>query len=291
MSAYFLSYPWLFYFFVGLFTLLVGSFLNVVIVRLPQMLYRQYRQECQVLMDEPFIEDSGFKVFNLSFPGSHCVHCRATIAPYDNLPLVSYCWLGGKCRACKHPISWRYPLVEALTTVLSILCAWHFGMSWTLLPALAFTWALVALSFIDFDHMILPDNIVFPTMWAGLVGACLWPGLFISPQSAVIGAAAGYMSLWTIYWLFRLITGKEGLGQGDFKLLALIGAWCGPSALPMVIFMASTLGAVIGVSLIVSRKIQRQQPIPFGPYLALAGWITYLYGTQIRGWYWQWLAM
>ncbi|MDH3694970.1 MAG: A24 family peptidase [Gammaproteobacteria bacterium] len=273
----------LFLFAVGLFGLCVGSFLNVVIFRLPKMLQQQWIEQCNELLnpdvDVDSESDSKKEKFNLLTPASTCRNCGHKITALENIPVISYIFLRGRCANCKDKVSLRYPIVELLTAILSIVVALHFGVTWQCATALLLTWSLVALSFIDFDHQILPDVITLPFLWLGLLGNLF--GLFTDVQSAVIGAAAGYLSLWLVYHAFKLLTGKEGMGFGDFKLLGLFGAWFGWQLLPLVILLSAFSGAVIGIALIVLRGRDRNIPIPFGPYLAIAGWIAMLWGEKV----------
>jgi leader peptidase (prepilin peptidase)/N-methyltransferase len=255
--------------------LCVGSFLNVVIYRLPLMMEAQWRAECAALdgREEPAAER-----FNLWTPGSRCPSCNAPIRAIQNIPLVSWIALGGNCAACTAPISPRYPAVELLAGLVAVLVAWRFGYSSALATALLYVWALIALTFIDFDTQLLPDDITLPLLWLGLLVNVF--GVHADLRSAVIGAAAGYLILWSVYWAFRLIAGKEGMGYGDFKLLAAIGAWTGWQVLPFVVVMSAGLGAVIGsVALWLSRK-GRDTRIPFGPYLALGGIVGLIWGRE-----------
>lgn len=258
----------------------VGSFLNVVCLRLPKMMERDWRQQCCQLMALPA---EPAETFNLAFPPSRCPQCGHSIRPWENIPVVSYLFLKGKCSGCKTPISRRYPLVEASCGLLSAAVAWHFGPTWQCAAALGLTWAMLALSVIDFDTQLLPDDITLPLLWAGLLLAL--GNVFVPLRDAVIGAAAGYLVLWTVYWLFKLATGREGMGYGDFKLLAALGAWMGWQAIPQIILLSSVVGATIGIILIAFRGRDRQIPIPFGPYLAAAGWISMLWGSDISRWY------
>ena len=259
-----------------LFGLLIGSFLNVVIYRIPKMMQRE--------SDNYVAQESGKELphtdrFNLMVPRSACPHCGHQITAIENIPVVSWLALRGKCRSCKAPISPRYPAIELLTGVLSGLMVWQFGSGWTGLATLVFAWALIAMTFIDFDTQLLPDDLTYPLLWLGLLVNL--NGMFVPLHEAVIGAAAGYLVLWGIYWLFKLLTGKEGMGYGDFKLLAALGAWLGWTMLPTIILLSSVVGAVVGISLIVFTKHGREKPIPFGPYLAAAGLIALLFGTQV----------
>ena len=260
----------------ALFGLIVGSFLNVVIHRVPKMMQRE--------SDNYVAEESGLPLphadrYNLMLPHSHCTACGHRITAMENIPVISYLLLRGKCSACKAPISVRYPLVELLTGALSALLIWHFGSGWTGLATLVFAWLLIAMTFIDADTQMLPDDLTFPLLWAGLLVNI--NGTFVPLQDAVIGAAAGYLALWAVYWAFKLATGKEGMGYGDFKLLAALGAWLGWTMLPTIILLSSLVGAVVGIGLIVFARRGRDKPIPFGPYLAAAGLIALLYGAPL----------
>jgi leader peptidase (prepilin peptidase)/N-methyltransferase len=256
--------------------LCLGSFLNVVIYRLPKILERRWRTECAELRGEPLAEEP---VYNIVVPRSACPACGHRITALENIPLVSYAALRGRCAQCKAAIPLRYPAVEALTAVLTACVAWRFGATPATLAALVLVWSLVALAFIDLDTFYLPDDITLPLVWAGLIVNLF--GLFTDLSSAVIGAAAGYLSLWTVYWAYKLITGKEGMGYGDFKLLAAIGAWLGWQQLPLVILLSSLVGAVIGIGLIVAARRGRNVPIPFGPYLVIAALIALFWGEVI----------
>ncbi len=263
--------------------LLLGSFLNVVIYRLPQMMFRDWQEQAREALSLP--EEPKGPVFNLVLPNSRCPHCSHEIRAWENIPLVSYLALGGKCSACKAPISKRYPLVELACGLLSAYVAWHFGFSWQAGAFLLLTWGLLAMSMIDVDHQLLPDALVLPLLWLGLILNS--QGLFTSLDHALWGAVAGYMSLWSVYWLFKLVTGKEGMGHGDFKLLAMLGAWGGWQVLPLTILLSSLVGAVLGVIMLRLRNQDTATPIPFGPYLAIAGWIALLWGDQITATYLQ----
>jgi leader peptidase (prepilin peptidase)/N-methyltransferase len=281
--------------------LVVGSFLNVVIYRLPLMLERQWRQQCEEELTvaaaasaaqstaAPAIVNAPRAVperFNLIVPRSACPVCRAPIRALENIPLLSFLILGGKCANCRAPISPRYPLVEALTGIVSALVAWRFGFGWAALAALVLSWFLLALTFIDIDHQLLPDNLTLPLLWLGLsvslcsaqAGAAALP---VDLRSSLIGAMAGYVSLWSVYHLFRLVTGKEGMGYGDFKLFAALGAWLGWQMLLPVILIAAAVGAVVGIFLISLRGRSRATPIPFGPFLAAAGWLMLMFGRPL----------
>ena len=271
----------------GLLGAMVGSFLNVMIYRLPIMLERAWREESEALLSgETSVEpaESEQETFNLMVPRSRCSACETPIKAQHNIPVLSYLLLGGKCVACKAPYSARYPLVEAITALLSATVAWHFSADIAAVGlALLLTWSLIALTGIDYDTYLLPDNITLPLVWLGLIGNYF--GVFTDFSSAFWGAVAGYMTLWSVFWLFKLVTGKEGMGYGDFKLLAALGAWMGWQMLPAVIILSSLVGAVIGIALIVLKGRDSSKPIPFGPYLAIAGWIALIWGAQINAWY------
>lgn len=259
--------------------LMVGSFLNVVILRTPVILMRRWQRDCRELAGQPPPDDSASDGFGLVTPRSRCPHCQHRIRPIENIPVLSYLWLRGRCSACGHPIGIRYPAIELMSAALTGLVAWHFGFSTAAAAAILLTWALIALSFIDIDHQLLPDGIVLPFLWLGLLVNL--NGTFASLSHAVIGAVAGYMSLWLVFHAFRLLTGKEGMGYGDFKLFALFGAWLGWQSLPLIILLSSFVGAAVGLTLIVFRGRDRAQPLPFGPYLAAAGWIALLWGNDL----------
>lgn len=256
--------------------LMIGSFLNVVIFRLPKMMEREWQIQCAELRGEPLAD---IPPFNLVSPRSACPGCGHAITALQNIPVVSWLVLGGRCAACKTRIPARYPIVEILTGVLSAFVAWRFGASMAALGALCFLWSLIALAFIDLDTQLLPDSITLPLVWAGLLFNLF--GTFTDLHAAVIGAVAGYLILWTVYWLFRLLTGREGMGFGDFKLLAAIGAWLGWKLLPAVILLSAGVGAAIGITLILLARHGRGTPIPFGPYLALGGFIALIWGDAL----------
>ena len=268
--------------------LLVGSFVNVVILRLPVMLERDWQQQASEILGQPQ-EHAPPERFDLIHPGSRCPGCQRPIRPWENIPVISWLALRGRCRGCGQRISARYPLVELITGLLSASVAWHFGWGPELAAALVLTWTLVALSGIDIDHQLLPDNITLPVLWLGL-GISL-AGLFTGIEEAVIGAMAGYLSMWLVFHVFRLVTGKEGMGYGDFKLLALLGAWLGWQALPVIILLSSLVGAVAGIAMIALLGRDRQLPIPFGPYLAAAGWLTLLWRDDIIAGYLRWSGL
>ncbi len=279
------SSPILFIILISLLGLLIGSFLNVVIYRLPVMMEREWFAQCAELNGQETPEN---EVFTLSTPRSRCPKCNHAITAIENVPVISYLFLGGKCKQCKVKIAIRYPLIEALTGILSGVVAWHFGFDWTCLGALLLTWSLIALTFIDVDHQLLPDSITLPLVWLGISFNLF--SSYTDLYSSVIGAIAGYMSLWLVFQAFKLVTGKEGMGYGDFKLLAALGAWLGWALLPSIILLSSLVGAIIGISLIVLRKHQRDIPIPFGPYLATAGWIALIWGNEINTAYLLWIS-
>jgi leader peptidase (prepilin peptidase) / N-methyltransferase len=279
----FAAFPALFVAAVVIFSLAIGSFLNVVIHRLPKMLERQWRDELAELNGQE--EAAPAPRYNLVVPRSGCPACGHRISALENVPLLSYVVLGGKCSACKAAISPRYPVVEALTGALSGFIAWRYGFAWHTFATLVFVWAMIALAFIDLDTFYLPDDITLPLVWAGLLANM--GGLFVDLQSAVIGAAAGYLALWLVFWGYKLATGKDGMGYGDFKLLAAIGAWLGWKMLPVVILLSSLVGAVVGISLIVFARHGRNVPIPFGPYLVLGGLIALFWGDQLMQYYLQ----
>jgi leader peptidase (prepilin peptidase) / N-methyltransferase len=276
----------------GLIGLVVGSFLNVVIHRLPRMLERDWDDQAADLLEQKKLSEVAKKLragdsgrYNLMTPASTCPHCGHKIHAYENIPIVSYALLRGRCSACKASISMRYPIVEAISGILAAYIGWRFGLTLTMVGTLIFAWALVALTAIDIDTQLLPDDITLPLVWLGLL-VNLSNG-FTPLASAVIGAITGYLSLWAVYWLFKIATGKEGMGYGDFKLLAAIGAWLGWKMLPIVILLSSLVGAIVGIALIVFTRHGRNTPIPFGPYLAVAGLIALFWGETINRTYLQ----
>jgi leader peptidase (prepilin peptidase)/N-methyltransferase len=260
--------------------LAVGSFLNVVIHRLPRMLDAEWRAQCAELAGG---EPDPAERFNLAYPASHCPACKAPIRPWQNIPLVSFALLRGRCRNCGIPISWRYPAIEAAAAAFGAAAIWHFGPTLAGGSAMVFLWVMLALSAIDIDTQLLPDSLTQPLLWLGLLLNV--NATFVPLASAVLGAALGYLVLWSVYWLFRLLTGREGMGYGDFKLLAAIGAWLGWTMLPLVILLSSAVGAIVGIALIVTRHQQRGAPIPFGPYLAAAGAIALFWGPSLTAGY------
>ena len=334
LADIFASTPWLLAGCVFVLGLLVGSFLNVVIHRLPIMLEREWRAQAQEVLGDttaasvaderhvsaaftisvpdepdapPLSPDSvdallapaptaestpppAPEPYNLIIPRSRCPKCNAEITALQNIPVVSWLALGGKCANCRAPISARYPLVELITALLSAAVALHFGWHWQTLFALLLTWSLIALTVIDIDHTLLPDAITLPLLWLGLLLSVFWapnlsPPAPVAPVSSILGAAAGYLLLWGVYWAFKLATGKEGMGYGDFKLLAALGAWMGWQMLPLILLLSALTGAIVGIALIVVRGRDRNVPMPFGPYLAAAGWVALMWGPQITGEY------
>ncbi|MCG6939834.1 MAG: A24 family peptidase [Thiohalocapsa sp.] len=286
--------------------LIMGSFLNVVIARLPRIMDAEWRRDCAEFgaatpgaeaaspatdADPPDTNPDATtaEALTLSRPGSHCPHCGHRIPPWENVPILSFLLLRGRCSACHAPISWRYPAVEALTALLSVVVVWHFGPTVQAAAALLLTWGLVALAFIDADTQFLPDDITLPLLWLGLL-LSLGP-VFVDSHTAIVGAAAGYLSLFAVFHAFRLLTGKEGMGRGDFKLLALFGAWMGWQALPQIVLLSAVPGAVFGVALILSGRTGRETPIPFGPFLAISGWINLIWGHDITTAYLRWSGL
>jgi len=282
MFDVFLSDPFSFMVYVFVFSLCIGSFLNVVAYRLPIMMRNQAEDDYLDLFEKNPTERA---VFNLSAPHSACPKCKSPIKPWQNIPVISYLWLKGKCANCKTSISARYPIVELSTGLLGLLVAYQFGASWQTAALLVFTYFLVALTLIDMDEYLLPDSLTLPLIWIALIANSF--ALFTPLESAVYGAIAGYLSLWSIYWVFKLLTGKEGMGYGDFKLLAAIGALLGWQALPVVILLSSVVGAVVGILGIMIMGRDKNIPIPFGPYLAAAGFIAALWGNEITAAYFQ----
>jgi leader peptidase (prepilin peptidase)/N-methyltransferase len=281
------AYPMAFVALALLVGLLVGSFLNVVIWRLPKMLERDWRLQAHDILGQPL--DTPQPTYNLMLPHSHCPHCDHSIRAWDNIPLISYVFLRGRCSNCAASISKRYPLTELACGVLSAFIAWHFGFGWPACLVLVLTWGLLAMSLIDAEHQLLPDVLVLPLLWLGLIVNSF--DLFVPLHEALWGAIAGYLVLWSVFWLFKLITGKDGMGYGDFKLLAMLGAWGGWQILPLILLLSSFVGAIIGVTLLRFRNAKTSTPIPFGPYLAIAGWIALLWGGQITDFYWQFVGL
>jgi leader peptidase (prepilin peptidase) / N-methyltransferase len=281
----FRAVPWFFVGTAAVVGLMVGSFLNVVIHRLPKMMEADWRKQCIEFLhpEQVAAENESAPRYNLVVPRSACPKCGHKITAMENIPVVSYLFLRGKCSGCGTPISARYPMVEAVTGILTALTAWHFGVSWASVLAIVFLWALIALTFIDADTTLLPDDITLPLLWLGLLVNL--GSTFTTISAAVIGAAAGYLALWLVYWAFKLITGKEGMGYGDFKLLAAIGAWLGWQLLPLVILLSALVGAVVGIVGIVLRGRERGAKLPFGPYLSAAGFIAMIWGVELNAWY------
>jgi leader peptidase (prepilin peptidase)/N-methyltransferase len=318
LAEAFAAHPWLLWGCALVVGSLVGSFLNVVIHRLPIMLERQWQQQARETLqgnndgalaidagaaDAAAAADAGSPSiipapgrYNLIVPASRCPKCNAAIKPYQNIPVISYVLLGGRCASCKANISPRYPAVELATAILSVAVVWRFGWHWQSAAALLFTWSLTALTVIDLDHQILPDIITLPLLWVGLLLSLAWSARLaepipVDPRSAIIGAVAGYTSLWLVFWAFKLLTGKEGMGYGDFKLFGAFGAWMGWMMLPLILLIAALAGALIGVALILIRGRDRNIPMPFGPYLATAAWIALMWGPQIVGGYLEFSGM
>lgn len=279
---------------VGILGLIVGSFLNVVIYRLPIIMQREWRQQCVELLQLP--EDAAnmstldaFKHLSLSFPRSHCPQCKQIIKFFHNIPLFSYLALRGKCAYCGYKISFQYPFVELLCAILSMLIAWSFGVAWETVGALLFVWFLISLSAIDLEHQLLPDNMTLSLLWLGLLFNLF--GLYTNLSGAVIGALAGYLFLWLVNQLFKLVTGKEGMGYGDFKLLAALGAWLGWQMLPLIVLFSSFIGAIVGIIFLFIKGQKRDTPIPYGPFLAIAGFIAMLWGNDLLRYYFAYLSV
>ena len=295
IASLFAQELWLFSACVFVLSLLVGSFLNVVIYRVPVMLEREWREQAAAVSAD-VAAGAGNEAaaqpprFNLMVPRSACPSCQAPINAWQNIPIFSWLMLKGRCASCKARISARYPIVELATGLLSAWVACRFGFGWSAACALWITWCLIALTGIDIDHQLLPDNITLPLMWSGLLAAVLLgasehASLPVTPATAIIGAATGYLSLWLVFHAFKLATGKEGMGYGDFKLFAALGAWLGWKTLPLIILLSAATGAVIGIAMILLKGRDRSQPMPFGPYLAAAGWLAMMYGESIIGGY------
>ncbi|SEB49469.1 type 4 prepilin peptidase 1 Aspartic peptidase. MEROPS family A24A [Pseudomonas saponiphila] len=263
--------------------LLVGSFLNVLVWRLPKMLERDWRAQAHEVLGLP-PEPAG-ATYNLLLPHSQCPHCAQPIRPWENIPLLSYLCLRGRCRHCKAAISPRYPLTELACGLISAFVAWHFGFGWQAGLLLIFSWGLIAMSLIDADHQLLPDVLVLPLLWLGLIANSF--GLLVSLGDALWGAVLGYLSLWSVFWLFKLLTGKDGMGHGDFKLLAMLGAWGGWQVLPLTLLLSSLVGAIVGTLMLRLKRDKISTPIPFGPFLAIAGWIALLWSGQMTDFYLQ----
>jgi leader peptidase (prepilin peptidase)/N-methyltransferase len=306
LAEAFASTPWFLALAVALLGAIVGSFLNVVAFRLPRRMEAEWQDEAREILApkletlvaglDPAQQNQAEKILGLATPASSppislihppstCPHCGTRIKPWHNVPILGWLWLRGRAACCGGPISMQYPLVEALCLAASLLCAEHFGYSPQLAASLVFTWMLLALAVIDFNTHFLPDALTLPLLWLGLLLSLA--GVFTHPAAGILGAAAGYLSLWSVYHVFRLLTGREGMGYGDFKLLAALGAWMGWQALPMIILLSSLVGSVVGVSLILMRRLEREQPIGFGPYLAGAGFLALLYGPALTQFYWH----
>ncbi|MFT5395781.1 MAG: leader peptidase (prepilin peptidase)/N-methyltransferase [Gammaproteobacteria bacterium] len=281
---FFIIYPALFLSTIFVLGLLIGSFLNVVILRLPVMMERDWKQQCCELLelDKSNVNKDQSNI-NLVTPRSHCPKCKHQISALENIPVISYFFLKGKCSKCENKISVRYPLIEIVSGISVVIVAYYFGVSFQTLFALILTWSLIALSMIDFDHQLLPDDITLPLLWLGIIINLF--GVFTDIESSVLGAVFGYGTLWSVYIIFKLVTGKEGMGYGDFKLLAVLGAWFGWQLLPLIIILSSLVGAVIGISLMILKSHDRNTAIPFGPYLAIAGWVSMLWGPYIMSAY------
>ena len=282
IATFFATYPLALLCFALVLGLIIGSFLNVVIYRLPVMMQREWTEQCHEFLE---LEDDHKKTsdnpatLNLAKPDSHCPKCKHELTAFENIPILSYLLQAGKCRNCKAPISLRYPLIEAVTGIVTLLIAYQYGYSWLTLAILILTWSLIVLTMIDYDHQLLPDDITIPILWLGLI--INFFGLITTLEAAVLGAVAGYLILWAVYWLFKILTGKEGMGQGDFKLLAALGAWMGWQALPQIILLSSLIGALIGIGMILIKGRDKNIPIPFGPYLAGAGFVSLLWNEEL----------
>lgn len=287
------EWPWLFYTAALFLGLCVGSFLNVVAYRIPIMMERDWRKECELLLSEQdeseIVEDQSEERFNLAYPPSRCPSCSAAIKPWQNIPVLSYLMLRGRCAGCSNSISLRYPSVELVTGLLSVLVVYVMGLEPSSLAYLFLLWSLVALTLIDYDTQLLPDQITLPLVWAGLLFNLVFEAVPL--ESAVIGAMLGYLSLWSVYWLFKLLTGKEGMGYGDFKLLAALGAWMGWQQLPLIIILSSLVGAICGSIILFASKRSQSTAIPFGPYLAIAGFIALLWGQKITSAYLEYAGL
>jgi len=289
--------PSSFYIFVIILGLLIGSFINVVIYRLPIIIKKTWQSECEEFLADlhnkqasnPKKEDTQHEKFNLSTPRSSCPKCGHPISAIENIPVLSYLFLKGKCKECKTKISIRYPLIEILCAVLAFLVAWKFGVTSTTVAMIILSWALITLSIIDYDHQFLPDEITLPLLWLGLLFNAHFDAIPL--YDAVLGAVIGYLIFWSLYKVFKILTGKEGMGYGDFKLLALLGAWFGWQSLLMIILISSLTGAIIGITLIVLKLQEKGKPIPFGPYLAVAGWIVLMWGDNLKLFYFQYTGL
>jgi len=283
------QYPLFFLVAASLLGLAVGSFLNVVVYRVPKMLDFEWRTQCAELLACAEKQPAQAESLNLAWPASHCPHCAHPIKAWENIPILSYLLQNGRCTACHTPISLRYPLVEAITALITLWVSWHFGLGWPLLGALLLSWMLIALTLIDFDHQLLPDNMTLPLLWLGLLLSIFQ--VYTDMQSSLMGAMIGYLFLWSVYWGFKLLTGKEGMGYGDFKLFAALGAWFGWQSLLLILLLSSVVGAIIGITLILLRGHDKNIPIPFGPYLACAGWVYLMWGNSLMHSYLQWIRL
>ena len=267
--------------------LVVGSFINVVILRLPPRMEWRWKRDAREILEQPEIYDPPPP--GIAIEPSHCPHCKARLRWYENIPVVSWVIQGGKCRHCGAKISLQYPLVELLTMLLTLACVWRFGFGWQGFGAALFTWFLIAASGVDFRTQLLPDSLTLPLMWLGFIAA--HENLFVAPKTALAGAMVGYGSLWLVWWLFKQLTGKEGMGHGDFKLLAAIGAWCGLKGILPTILLSSLVGAIIGTVWLAMKGRDKATPLPFGPYLAIAGWVVFMWGDELIGRYMQLTGM
>ncbi|MFT6624878.1 MAG: leader peptidase (prepilin peptidase)/N-methyltransferase [Cycloclasticus sp.] len=278
-----------FYLSIAILGLIVGSFLNVVVYRLPVMLQKSWQNDCLNFLEQENSTTETTETFNLSTPRSRCPSCQHPISAIENIPILSYIFLKGRCKSCESSISIRYPVVELATCVLSIMIAVQFGVTFQTGVALIFTWLLICLTLIDFDTQLLPDSITLPLLWFALFISLF--NIFVDPTTAIIGALAGYLSLWSVFWLFKLATGKEGMGYGDFKLLAAIGALLGWQMLPLVVMLSAFVGAVIGLTMMVCKGLDKNSPIPYGPYLSVAAYIALLWGDNINSMYIQFVGL
>ncbi len=276
-------YPVIYIVCFGILGLLIGSFLNVVIYRLPIMIYREWKFQCQTFLQQDHALDLKEKAINLAIPRSFCPHCQHKITAIENIPLLSFIFLRGRCRHCQHRIPWRYPAVELLSCIFAIFVAYHFTVSWQTLGALILSFDLIVIAIIDLQEQLIPDCLSLPLLWLGVIFALFH--IFVDLESAVIGAIAGYLSLWIVNQVFKWISKREGMGYGDFKLLAMLGAWLGWQMLPLIILLAAGTGSLVGIGLMVFKAHDRKIPIAFGPYLAIAGWIALLWGGGIMNWY------
>lgn len=284
--------PFVFCSFVAILGLLIGSFLNVVILRMPIALKQDWRKECYEYLELsiPISEQHELpKNYSIMFPRSYCPKCKNQLRAIDNIPLFSYLFLKGKCHFCKEKISLRYPIIEAITSILMVMVAIQFGVTWQTVAGCILTCVLIVQSGIDIDHKMIPDEITMPILWLGILLSLF--SVFTTSEDAIIGAASGYLTLWVIYWVFYLVTKKEGMGYGDFKLLAMLGAFLGWQILPVVLILSSFLGSLVGITLLVFKACDRETKIPFGPFLAIAGWVALVFGPQINNWYLSYIGI